>query len=206
MSDHSRVVSGRVHEAASTTWDNWRQKLANIKPKVQEDESTKSSGPRSVVKNNLTHEEEMIAKIRLRMKELPHWYETEQDKVAKMVSIELDRIGLALEHDLPDAVEPVEVWNVPLSVFNWLADNEHGFVHGSLQAWSSAQKFNESNAANLDRERKTELRESFYSIAPPLLQEVLVQLLSDNSLRVSFGRKFVGPELKFLVLKVDLLV
>ena len=89
-------------------------------------------------------------------------------------------------------------------MFNWLRESPQGetFVHGALKAWSNAEHFNASNAATLGEAQRRKLREPFLDLAPMLLGVVLEELLK-TGLVVTFGEKFVGPELKYLVMRVQ---
>ena len=115
-----------------------------------------------------------------------------------------ERIGTVLDAKLAEAEEPVEVWQIPLSVFNWLVDTPtgEGFVHGALKAWSSAENFNAANAAQCDEAQRAKLRAPFLELAPLRLRAVLEELLA-TGLVVTFAEKFVGPELKYLVMRVQ---
>jgi hypothetical protein len=156
---------------------------------------------------DISAEARMILKIKRRMRQYPDWYETDPDRVAALVCTELERIGAVLTRDLPGADKPVEVWQVPLSVFNWLVQGEWGesFVRGALKAWSSAQCFNAANGVSVDPAQSARLRAPFLEIAPPLLKAVLGQLLEED-LRVTFAQKFEDGELTALSLRVELSV
>jgi len=87
-----------------------------------------------------TAETRMIVKIKRRMGEYRDRYETIPAHVFALVMRDLERIGAVFEHEFPRSDQPVEVWRVPLSVFNWPVDGSKGetFVRGALKAWSSA--------------------------------------------------------------------
>jgi len=146
----------------------------------------------------------MIAKIKRRMREYPDWYETDPARVAALVVRELERIGAVLEYEFPRSDQPVEIWRVPLSVFNWLVDGPHGesFVHGALKAWSSAQCFNAGNGCALSEEQSERLRVPFLEISPPLLRAVLEQLIQED-FRVTLHQVYVGADFKFLGVRVQ---
>jgi hypothetical protein len=202
MHRKTRDVPEQVHQAAATAWRKWSEKLSTVPPAPHAAEA--NGGPKVDPDAGKTPEERMISKIKRRMKEYPEWYETDQEKVAVRVCTELERIGGILERELPESEDPVEVWQVPLSVFNWLVMGDTGeqFVHGALSAWSGAQSFNAANDRSLDSRQKARLREPFLEIAPPLLKAVLEQMLQAD-LWISFAQKFVGPELKSLVMRVQ---
>jgi len=203
MIHRTRGVSGQVHQAAEAAWSKWNQKIAAI-PRAAE-QARDDNGAHWVDPDaGKTPEQRMIEKIKRRMQEYPEWYDTNPERVAASVVTELERIGEIIERELPDSNDPVDVWQVPLSVFNWLVNDDTGehFVHGAISAWSSAQLFNSANSTTLDSVQKMRLREHFFEIAPPLLQAVLEQMLKAD-LWITFAEKFVGPELKFLVMRVQ---
>lgn len=146
----------------------------------------------------------MIAKIKRRMREYPEWYETDPARVSALVVRELERIGTVLEREFPRSDQPVEVWRVPLSVFNWLVDGPsgEGFVRGALKAWSSAQCFNAANGCAVGAEQAARLRAPFLEIAPPLLRAVLEQLMDDD-FWVTLHQVYVGAEFQYLGLRVQ---
>lgn len=202
MQKRTEDVPDTIHKAAETAWGKWKDRLAFSKPaKVEDDVSQRGRVDPSSLK---TPEQRMVDKIKLRMSQLPEWYESDPEKVAASVARELERIGGVLDKKLPEADEPVEVWQIPLSVFNWLVETEtgEGFVHGALKAWSSAEHFNAANAARFDDAHRAKLRAPFLELAPMLLRAVLDELLA-TGLVVSFAEKFVGPELKYLVMRVQ---
>lgn len=202
MRKRTGEVPETVHRAATSAWRQFRDRLSFSKPPVREAQG--ASRGRLDSDALKSPEEKMIAKIRLRMSQYPEWYETDPDKVAATVAEELRRIGEVLDRQLAAAEEPVEVWQIPLSVFNWLVETAKGetFVHGALKAWSNAEHFNASNAAGLDAAQRAKLRQPFMDLAPMLLRVVLEELLK-TGLVVTFAEKFVGPELKFLVMRVQ---
>ncbi|MCB1337089.1 MAG: hypothetical protein KDK10_06445 [Maritimibacter sp.] len=202
MEKRTGHVPDTVHRAAETAWGKWKNKLAFAKaPKAEDDLAARSRADAEALKSP---EQRMIEKIKLRMTQLPDWYETDPAKVAKLVAAELERIGTVLDAKLAEAEEPVEVWQIPLSVFNWLVDTPtgEGFVHGALKAWSSAENFNAANAAQCDEAQRAKLRAPFLELAPLRLRAVLEELLA-TGLVVTFAEKFVGPELKYLVMRVQ---
>ncbi len=202
MKKRTGEVPETVDRAADSAWGKFKQRLSFTKAPPKDDNG--------VIRGRIdpdvfkTPEQKMIDKIKLRMSQYPEWYETDPDKVAKNVACELERIGETLDRKLAEAEEPVEVWPIPLSVFNWLVETAKGetFVHGALKAWSNAERFNASYAANLDDAQRAKLREPLLEIAPMLLRVVLQELL-ETGLIVTFAEKFVGPELKFLVMRVQ---
>lgn len=204
MTKRNRDLPEEVHEAAASAWSKFRDKIAAVPPgKSADDENF--LGRRLIDPNaGKTHEQLMIEKIKRRMTEYPEWYETNPAKVAGEVARQLDRIGNILEAKLPGAKEPVEVWEIPLSVFNWLVEGEMGetFHHGALSAWSSAENFNAANNPKLPQAQRDKLREPFLEMSPMLLAAVLGEMLKTD-LWISFAEKFVGPELKFLVMRVS---
>ena len=146
----------------------------------------------------------MIAKIKRRMREYPDWYETNPVRVSALVVRDLERIGSVLEYEFPRTDQPVEVWRVPLSVFNWLVYGPEGetFVHGALKAWSSALCFNAGNGCALSEEQSARMRAPFLEISPPLLRAVLEQLLRED-FWVTLHQVYVGADFKFLGLRVQ---
>jgi len=201
MADMTRNVPDGVYQAADQAWNRWGPKIEAAPRKVQ---ASKSANHWSDPNEGLSHEERMIRKIRRRMEQYPEWYETDGRAFSRLVCTELDRIGALLTRELCDTAEAVDVWDVPMSVFNWIETDEAGehFVRGALFAWSRAEAFNAANGRELDAEQKACLRQPFMEIAPPLLKVVTEELLK-GTIRVSFGKKFIGPELKFLVLRVQ---
>jgi hypothetical protein len=202
MNKRTGEVPESVDRAAETAWGKFKQRLSFTKTPHKDD--TGVSRGRVDPEALKSPEQKMIDKIKLRMSQYPEWYETDPDKVAKTVACELERIGEVLDRQLADAEEPVDVWPVPLSVFNWLVETPEGesFVHGALKAWSHAERFNSAYAADLDPAQRAKLREPFMDLAPMLLRVVLQELL-ETGLVVTFAEKFVGPELKFLVMRVQ---
>lgn len=204
MSKRISGVPPAVHDAADSAWGKWREKLAAVKPPPKA-ASPELGAPYVDPDAGKPPEQRMIEKIRRRMQEYPQWYEKDPDKVAEFVAAELDRIGAILDRELPQAEGPVPVWDIPLSVFNWLVETPTGesFVHGALTAWSSAEQFNAANNTALSPAEREKLRAPFLEIAPLLLTAVLEELLGAG-LWVSFAEKFVGPELKYLEMRVQL--
>lgn len=201
---HKRTgeIPEKVDRAADSTWRKFRDRLSFTKaPAVEETAMRRGRVDPDSLK---TPEQKMIEKIRLRMKQYPEWYETNPDKLAGCVAQELERIGDLLDRELAEAEEPVEVWLIPLSVFNWLVDTPNGesFVRGALSAWSNAERFNRSNAGDLDADQRDRLRTPFLAQAPMCLKVVVGELL-DTGLIITFAKKFVGPEFKYLVMRVQ---
>jgi len=191
-----------VDQAADTAWKKFKHRLSFTKEAHPDDHVVRKHG---VAPDDLkSPEQKMIEKIKLRMAQYPEWYETDPDKLAELVARELDRIGDLLDRRLADAEEPVEVWQIPLSVFNWLVETAKGesFVRGALRAWSNAELFNGSYAANLSDAERRKLRAPFLDEAPMLLKVVLEELL-ETGLVITFSKKFVGPEFKYLVMRVQ---
>lgn len=204
MTKRNRDLPEEVHEAAASAWRKFSDKIAAV-PFGQKADEESLLGHRLVDPDaGKTPQQRMIEKIKRRMKEYPEWYETAPAKVAAEVGRQLERIGGILEQKLPGAKEPVEVWEIPLSVFNWLVEGEMGetFHHGALSAWSSAENFNAANNPTLTPAQREKLRESFLEISPMLLTAVLEEMLK-TELWISFGEKFVGPDLKYLVMRVQ---
>ncbi len=202
MKKRTYEVPEKITRAADSVWGKYKSRLSFTKaPPTEETGASRARVDPDAFK---TPEQKMIEKIKLRMSQYPQWYETDPDKLAATVAAELDRIGEVLDRQLADAQDPLEVWQIPLSVFNWLVETARGetFVHGALKAWSNAEHFNASNAANLGEAQRKKLREPFLEIAPMLLRVVLEELLK-TGLVVTFAEKFVGPELKFLVMRVQ---
>lgn len=204
MTKRNRDVPEQVHRAAETAWRKFHDQIAAAPDSPRSESDAMQSRARIDPDAGKTPEQRMIEKIKRRMAEYPEWYETDPDKVAAEVARQLERIGEILARRLPDATEPVEVWEIPLSVFNWLVDGENGetFHHGALSAWSSAENFNASNNPTLAAPQRDKLRASFLAISPLLLTAVLEEMLKTD-LWISFAEKFVGPELKFLVMRVQ---
>ena len=202
MVRRQRDVPNEVHQAAADAWSKWRQKIATIPPAAETVHQT--AGARHDPEAGLTPEERMIRKIKRRMQEYPEWYATDPETVGAAVGAQLERIGEILDRTLPETKDAVEVWEIPLSVFNWLVQSDHGesFVHGALSAWSDAQGFNAANSPDLERAEKERLRAPFFEIAPPMLGAVLEQMLQTD-LWISFQQKYVGPELKYLAMRVQ---
>lgn len=196
-------VPGEVHDAADSAWNKWREKLASVVP--PETNKTELGARRADLDTGKPPEQRMIEKIKRRMAQYPEWYETDPAKVASSVAEHLERIGTILERELPKAKDPVPVWDIPLSVFNWLVETDEGesFVHGALSAWSRAEEFNAANDARLTAEEGQKLRAPLFEIAPVLLKAVLEELLPAK-LRLTFAEKFAGSELKYLELRVQL--
>ena len=202
MKKRTGDVPETVDRAAATAWGKFKDRLSFTKaPPTEEAGVSRGRVDPDAFKSP---EQKMIEKIKLRMSQYPEWYETDPDKVATCVACELERIGEVLDRQLAEADDPVEVWPIPLSVFNWLVDTPTGdsFVHGALKAWSHAERFNSSYAADLDETQRAKLREPFMDLAPMLLRVVLEKLL-ETGLIITFAEKFVGPELKFLVMRVQ---
>ncbi|OIP84379.1 MAG: hypothetical protein AUK37_05670 [Rhodobacterales bacterium CG2_30_65_12] len=204
MTKRNRDLPEEVHEAAASAWSKFSDRIAAVPPGQKEDEESLLAHALVDPDAGKSPEQRMIEKIKRRMKEYPEWYETDPARVAAEVGRQLERIGGILEQKLPGAKEPVEVWQIPLSVFNWLVEGESGetFHHGALSAWSSAENFNASNTPTLAQPQREKLRESFFEISPMLLTAVLDEMLKTD-LWISFGEKFVGPELKYLVMRVQ---
>jgi len=204
MTKRNKDVPDKVHEAAETAWSKFSDKIAAVPPGHKDVDESVIARPRIDPDAGKSPEQKMIEKIKRRMQEFPEWYETDPDKVAAEVARQLERIGAELEAKLPGAKDPVEVWEIPLSVFNWLVDGETGetFHHGALSAWSSAENFNAANSASLNAPQREKLRESFLEMSPLLLTAVLEEMLKTD-LWISFAEKFVGPELKSLVMRVQ---
>lgn len=204
VTKRSNGVPDQVHRAAENAWEKFRDKIASVEPAARKTDEAEFAARHVDAGAGKSPEERMIEKIHRRMEEFPEWYETDPDKVAEQVSRELERIGDVLGYKLPGATEPVEIWEIPLSVFNWLEDGETGetFVHGALSAWSSAEKFNASNRPGLAADERDQMRAPFLEIAPVLLTAVLEELLEAN-LWITFAEKFVGPELKFLSMRAQ---
>lgn len=201
----STEVPEKVNEAAASAWAKFASKIAAVPAPTREDpEKALRSHARVDPDAGKSPEQRMIEKIKRRMKEYPAWYERDPDKIAAEAARQLERIGTVLEARLPGAKDPVEVWEIPLSVFNWLVDGENGetFHHGALSAWASAESFNAANNVNLSEEERARLRSGFLELAPVLLNAVLQQMLTTD-LWISFAEKFVGPELKYLVMRVQ---
>ncbi len=202
MKKRTQEVPESIARAADTAWGKYKDRLSHAKaPHVEETAIARAHTDPDAFK---TPEQKMIEKIKLRMSQYPEWYETDPAKLSETVSVELDRIGEMLGRCLAEADEPVEVWQIPLSVFNWLVETGHGetFVHGALKAWSNAEHFNASYGTSLGEAQRAKLREPFMEIAPMLLRVVLDELLA-TGLIVTFAEKFVGPELKYLVMRVQ---
>ena len=205
MKQRTRDVPETVHKAAASAWGKWKDRISATRSAVGEADEAGTNGARRIDADaNKTPEQKIIEKIKLRMSQYPEWYETDPEKVAATVAAELERIGAVLDHELANAKEAVEVWQVPLSVFNWLIETAHGesFVHGALKAWSSAENFNAANAAGLDDDQRAKLRAPFLELAPMLLRVVLEEML-ETDLVITFAEKFVGPEPKYLVMRVE---
>ena len=203
MTKRNNRVPDEVNEAADTVWGKFRDKIAAVPPSQKDDDESFLAHKLINPDAGKSPEQVMIEKIRRRMKEYPEWYETDPDKVADEVARQLERIGEVLAVKLADAKDPVSVWQIPLSVFNWLVDGDEGvtFHRGALSAWSSAEEFNAANHADLSDDERAKLRAPFLDLAPVLLVAVLEEVLS-TGLGVSFAEKFVGPELKYLDMRV----
>lgn len=204
MTKRNKDLPDEVNEAAASAWSKFSDKIAAVPLGHKEDEESLRGHPLIDPDAGKSPEQRMIEKIKRRMKEYPEWYETNPAKVAAEVARQLERIGGILEKKLPGAKDPVEVWEIPLSVFNWLVDSEMGetFHHGALSAWSSAENFNAANNPTLAAAQREKLREAFLEISPMLLAAVLGEMLKTD-LWIGFGEKFVGPELKYLVMRVQ---
>ena len=202
MTHPPRSVPHTVEQAAGKAWRQWSARIAAVRPV---ETGPQPKGPRrGAPGSGQSPQQQMIAKIRRRMREYPDWYEADPGRVAQLVVRELERIGAVLELEIPRTDQPIEVWRVPLSVFNWLVDTPHGegFVRGALKAWSSAQCFNAANGRSVEADQAARLRAPFLDISPPLLRAVLDQLLRED-LWVGFAQIYVGAELKFLGLRVQ---
>lgn len=204
MNKRNRDVPEKVNQAAASVWSRFSKTIASVPVEKATKDSLRKAHARIDPDAGKSPEQRMIEKIKRRMKEYPEWYETNPDKVAAEVARQLERIGGLLERELPEATEPVEVWEIPLSVFNWIVEGETGetFHHGALSAWSSAEKFNAANSAALDEAARAKLREDFFEISPLLLTAVLDQMLGPE-LWITFAKKFIGPELKYLVMRAQ---
>lgn len=203
MSATTREVPGRVRQAAASVWAKWSGEVAAAASAGHRDEFT-FAAMRPDPAAWKTPEERMIDKIRARMREYPEWYEADPERLSATVCRELDRIGERLARVLPYTDGAVEVWTIPLSVFNWLVE-EGGrthFIRGALSAWSDAQDFNSANVAGLDPAERERRRAAFLEIAPPLLKAVLAEL-TDHCLWISFAQKYVGPEFKALIMRAQ---
>lgn len=202
MANHSREVPDTVQQAAKEVWQGWRSRLAAARPASGEPRS--GAGGARPAGAQATAEALMIAKIKRRMREYPEWYETDPARVSALVVRELERIGAVLEHAFPLSDEPVEVWRVPLSVFNWLVEGPSGesFVRGALKAWSSAQCFNAANGCAVGPGQAQRLRAPFLEISPPLLRAVLEQLV-DEDFWVTLHQVYVGAEFQFIGVRVQ---
>jgi hypothetical protein len=203
MARRNNDVPEQVYQAAQSAWTKWSRK---IEAEPRPDRSDGFMAHRLVDPDaGKSPEQLMIEKIKRRMREYPEWYETDPAKLAASVAAQLERIGAVLDEKLPTAPDPVPVWEIPLSVFNWLVEGETGetFVHGALSAWSSAENFNAANARSLSDDQRARLRAPFLELSPTLLTAVLEEMLKTD-LWISFAEKFVGPELKYLVMRVQL--
>ncbi len=201
MSDQSRQVPAPVSRLAAEAWKRWRGQIADAAPVSRPNGLNGHDGPPEA-ETWKTPEERMVEKIRRRMSQYPEWYESDPDRLAATVCAEIDRIGDKLARTLPTSRAAVDVWQIPLSVFNWLVEDGNGvrFVRGALSAWSDAQDFNAANIVGLDPVEKLKRREAFLDIAPPLLKAVLDQLM-DSGIWISFGQKFTGPEFTALIMR-----
>lgn len=203
MTDSTRKVPDPVKRAAEAVWAKWSGEV-EAAANAGRHEAFSFAPMHSDPGAWKTPEERMIDKIRARMREYPEWYETDPGRLAETVCRELDRIGERLSRVLPYTDGAVEVWTIPLSVFNWLVE-EGGrthFIRGALSAWSDAQDFNSANADGLDPAERERRRAAFLDIAPPLLKAVLAELV-DHCLWISFGQKYVGPEFKALIMRAQ---
>ncbi len=203
MARRTPDVPDKIFEAAESSWSKWRREIPTSPRTV--DPATLRIHTRHLDPDAAkSPEQQLIEKIRRRMREYPEWYETRPEAVSEVVSARLDAIGTILAREMPVSDDPVEVWQIPLSVFNWLEDGPEGevFHRGALLAWSSAEKFNDANAPGLDEAERARLRQPFLELSPLLLRAVLEELLQ-TGLWVSFAEKFVGNELQFLVLRVQ---
>ena len=202
MNKRTGDVPESVDRAANTAWGKFRDRLSFSKAAASEDTVVRKG--RADPETLKSPEQKMIEKIKLRMSQYPEWYETDPDKLAACVARELERIGELLDRQLANADEPVEVWQIPLSVFNWLVQTPNGesFVRGALRAWSNAEHFNGSYAANLSDDQRKKLRAPFMGEAPMCLNVVLEELL-ETGLVITFSKKFIGPEFKYLVMRVQ---
>ena len=205
MSDQTRQVPDPVSRLAAETWKKWRGQIAEAAPVSRGNGLNGHDGPPDAEAETWkTPEQRMVEKIRRRMGQYPEWYESDPDRLAATVCAEIDRIGATLARTLPTSRIAVDVWLIPLSVFNWLVEDGNGvrFVRGALSAWSDAQDFNAANIVGLDSGQKLNRREAFLEIAPPLLKAVLDQLM-DSGIWISFGQKFTGPEFTALIMRVQ---
>ena len=202
MPNNTREVPDTVQQAAAQAWAGWRSRLAEVRPATIERGPDGRRGP--APSSDETVEARMIAKIKRRMHEYPEWYETDPARVSELVVHQLERIGTVLEREIPRSDQPVEVWRVPLSVFNWLVDGPEGesFVRGALKAWSSAQCFNAANGCAVGEDQAARLRAPFLDISPPLLRAVLEQLL-DADFWVTLHQVYVGADFKFIGVRVQ---
>jgi hypothetical protein len=202
MNKRTGEVPESVDRAADTAWGKFRDRLSFSKAAAAEDNVVRKG--RADPESLKSPEQKMIEKIKLRMSQYPEWYETDPDKLAVSVARELERIGELLDRQLANADDPVEVWQIPLSVFNWLVQTPNGesFVRGALRAWSNAEHFNGSYAANLSDDQRKKLRAPFMGEAPMCLNVVLEELL-ETGLVITFSKKFIGPEFKYLVMRVQ---
>lgn len=203
MSDDTRKVPEPVKRAAEAVWKKWSGAIEAATAASRRDEFS-FEAMHAVAEDWKTPEDRMIDKIRQRMREFPEWYETDEQKLAAAVGRELERIGALLSRTLPHTTGAVEVWTIPLSVFNWLIEDggKTHFIRGALSAWSDAQDFNGANAAGLDKAERERRRRAFLDIAPPLLKAVLAELV-DTCLWISFAQKYVGPEFKALIMRAQ---
>ncbi len=201
MPYNSREVPDTVHQAAAKVWAEWRNRLADVRRATIERGPNGRRGP--ALANHETVEARMIAKIKRRMHEYPEWYESDPKRVSELVVRDLERIGTTLEREFPRSDQPVEVWRVPLSVFNWLVDDAEGetFVRGALKAWSSAQCFNAANGCPVGEGEAARLRAPFLEISPPLLRAVLEQLLNED-FWITLHQVYVGADFKFIGVRV----
>ena len=201
MPNNTREVPDTVHQAAAKVWAGWRNRLAEVRPATIEKGPNGRGGPANLKDQPV--EARMIAKIKRRMREFPDWYETDPARVSALVVRDLERIGTVLEREFPRSDQPVEVWRVPLSVFNWLVDGPDGesFVRGALKAWSSAQCFNAANGCPVTADQAARLRAPFLEISPPLLRAVLEQLLNDD-FWITLHQVYVGADFKFIGVRV----
>lgn len=202
MAPRKRTLPQEVSQLADAAWQKWSGRIAAAEDEAADD-PTAILAPRARridPLDNVSGEARMIAKIRKRMKQYPEWYEHDPQKVAARAASELERIGQKLVRDLPETSRAIEIWDIPLSVFNWIYEDETGehFVRGALTAWAHAEDFNAANKVG-DPAERARLRASFLDIAPALLRAVLEQL-EKSDLVLTLGEKYVGPRLEYMTL------
>lgn len=202
MNGEDRPVPGSVARAAEAVWQKWSGEIAAAASAQRRDDF--SFAAMHADDDWKTPEERMIDKIRRRMREYPEWYDDDPERLAATVCRELERIGQTLAHALPYTTGAVDIWEIPLSVFNWLVEDggKVHFIRGALSAWCDALDFNSANAAGIDAAERERRRTAFFEIAPPLLKAVLAQLV-DHGLWISFAQRYVGPEFKGLIMRAQ---